>query len=181
MYEYFENEELRGLLKQEFPAGMRMVFVDGYLIRIEGESIDEVWVVCQPEEDEFLWRKGYLDDMVQAMELITDFWNIAIETAERSIPLNIADPRVIPPETLKRKGRRVGEFLWAKKEAFGTFREAVHQIKAAEFDPNMTALAQVVLDTYREITGLVKAVFGASQSETARGKSGMPPRLSRIP
>lgn len=169
MFEYLDNDDDRAQLKSQYPRGLKITAVNGDIVKLESESMDEVWVPCKPDQDEGLWTQGYLNDMIQCADVVDDSINILVELLEKGIPLNLTDTSVIDPKILNQKGRRVGEFIAAMRRPGGTFKDSVHTLKAAEIDSNLPAIIDVFINLYRQgVTGLTPAVYGGGSYNTAR-------------
>lgn len=178
MYEYlFEPStdnggELYNLLKSQYPTGLLITRVGDIFVGLRHESIDEVWVECQPEEGDYLWREGYLNDMIECNKIINDMLSLGIEVVERSVPLNVADPKILDPQTVRSKGRKPAEFIFAKKNYTGSFKDAIHRLEVAKADPQIIQIATTILNIFREsVTGMHPSMFGGligGKRQTAR-------------
>ena len=110
-----------------------------------------------------------MHDMVQCNDLVNDFNSILIESAEKSVPIHLYNPRVIDTNALKTKGRTVGEFMPAKADFGGNLREAFADFQPAKIDPGMINYAGQLVDQHREITGILRPIFGGDEGrQTAR-------------
>ena len=89
---------------------------------------------------------------------------------EKGVPINLFDSSIIDPKSLKGKGKRVGEFMPApKRGGGGSYKDAIHTIKAAEIDSALSSVIDVFVSLYRQnVTGLTPAVYGGGSYNTAR-------------
>lgn len=173
-YEYINLQDridpVRDHIKAAYPRGLKLTYVGDILVKIEHESIDEVWAAETPDVSDYLWCAPYMDDMIQCNDSINDAHNINAEALEKSVPLHLVNPRAVDPDAINRKGHLVGEFLPAKSGFTGPLREAIADFSAAKVDPGILNYSATVLDQFRSITGILPAIFGGDEGrrQTAR-------------
>jgi hypothetical protein len=168
MFEHITDESQRNALKHHFPNGLKITAVDGFIVQLEPERIDDSWAACKPTASEQLWQSGYMDDMIQCNDIVDDFLTLVVELVMRSVPLNIANPKHINKEAIKKKGRNVAEFIWTRGDTPAKLNEIVHTLQLAKVDPQIMSLVDAFVDIYRQITGITPPIFGGGAYKTAR-------------
>lgn len=171
MYEYIVDEEVREFFKTNYPEGSRHVSVNGFLLRVVPERMDDVWAVMVPEEHETMWPSPYMDESIQFNEQISTALNIAVSAAERSVAFNLYDPNVIDGRVANRLGRRFAEWLPANPGSAGNLKEGIRQINPSEMRPEHLQLAQVLREFDRDISGITEILFGGGPPHATLGEA----------
>ncbi len=165
-----EGQEIYEELRTNFPEGAKVTMVQNTLVRIEHERKDEVWTAIKPRASEYLFADPLGDDFIGPQDVINDMFNIMVETAERSNPITLIDPMIIDIEAVRRQRSTPGEFLPVRPGYGKSMRESMHTPPTAKMEPGVTQVGGMALESGQQITGVVPALFGASdgKEQTAR-------------
>lgn len=177
MFELIDQEKaespLRNAFKDRFPMGIKITAIGNVLVQVEHECLDEVWTAISPEEGESMYTDPYLDTMIQGDDKTNTLMNIAQESAEKSVPITIADPQVLDPRSVKRFGRNVAEVLFSAAGKGPQFGNAFFKLQHTEARPDLMQLASDELTIQREISGLTPPVVGLGGPYQTLGEAEM--------
>lgn len=175
MFGLIADDEARKTAFDMFPTGMKVTLIGGKVVRLERESIDEVWAICRPEPGEHIYSTPLAWDHVQTQDIINALLNIAVETAERAVPWLMADPSVVDFQQLRSRARRPAEVVPVVPGQGRTLREAVKEAPVAQPSPFLTQLQSQLIETVRDIAGVQRTVWGGDVrgNMTARQYEGM--------
>lgn len=169
MFKYLmkdDDKALAGLMKKQFPRGAKMVFVNGTLVQIEAERLDEVWAAVKSETSEYLWSDAIFNDYVQIADVANDLANISIQLGETSVQAILYDPNVLDKRKIN-NGWGVNEFIPTNP---GTLTDkSFYKIPVSEPSSVILQFIKELIATAREIIGLLPAIWGgdAVANETA--------------
>lgn len=155
-------------LKQKFPRGMKLTFVNRKLVMVEHERLDEVWAAVKPETSEYIYADPIFNDYIQGADIMNDGWNILIQLMETSIPFTIYDPNVLDKNKI-RKGFQPNEFVPALPGMGSSLGNSFYKGPVSDVKPEIIQFMKEVAGTLREIIGLLPPVWGAEgvPNETA--------------
>jgi hypothetical protein len=177
MFELIEWEKpqspLRDAFKDRFPMGVKITAIGNVLCQVEHECLDEVWTAISPEEGESMYTDPYLDTMIEGDDKTNMLMNIASESAEKSVPITIADPQIIDPRSVKRIGRNIAEMLFSNPGKGAQFAHGFYKLQHTEPRPDLMQLAREELDIQRSISGLTDPVVGLGGPYQTLGEAEM--------
>lgn len=160
----------RDKLYEQFPHGLKATCVQGKLIKLEPEKLDEVWTAIKPRASEYLYADPLCEDYIGPQDVYNDMYNILVESAERSIPFTLYDPRILDHEMLK-KHRATPLEMVPTLPGFGSdLRSAMFTPQTAEVQPEVARVMEGVKAGGRELIGVLPAMFGGDdgRDQTAR-------------
>lgn len=171
MYAYLAKTGLQGNdaktaiqeFQQKFPRGLKLTFANNHLVDVEHERLDEVWAAVKPETSEYIYADPIFNDYIQGADIMNDAWNINLQLLETSIPATIYDPNVLDPKKI-RGGFQPNEFIPAIQGAGARFTEAFFRIPTSDPKPEIVNFQKVVVDSLREIVGLLPAIWGGDDN-----------------
>jgi len=174
MFELVQDEQVRGLLYEHFPEGLKVTRVKDKILKLEPERLDEVWATCNPETSDFLYCDPMSLDHIEVQDIVNTILNIGVETLERAIPWMLGDPTVIDFEQLRSRARRPAEVVPTVPGASGALREAMREAPVAKMSDQALPFAQAVHESVREVAGVTRMIFGgdSGQETTAREYEG---------
>lgn len=159
------EQEVRKALKENFPTGLKMTWVEDELVDLEEERLDRVWAVGKSDLSEKLYSDPYCKDFDSSQDEINDAHNMAEQMWERSLPVTAFDVSKIDLNEWKRFGFP-SELLPVTP---GTVLDNIMKpLQMAKPDPQMGEWIDNVREHAAEIIGMQRAMFGASlPNETA--------------
>jgi hypothetical protein len=155
-----EGQAIREQLLQAYPDGVKVTAVNGKIVDLQHECLDEVWTAIKPQASEYLYADPLCQDYLGPQDIINDMFNLYVESAERSIPFTLYDPQVLDPEMIARHRATPLELVPAKPGVGGSLREGVHTPEVAKVNPESMNLMSLAKDVGRENAGIQPALFG---------------------
>lgn len=168
MYELTEDQ-IREVLGQNFPDGLRATCVRGKLVALENRKIGNFWQECTPEPTERIMGNPLGDDWAMAQDVSTALLNQQYETVIRSNEPGFADSTRVDLDAYQRRRSTPGNLIPAMKPAGGRIEDLFYRPPSLEFSEQIPVFAGGVLQTARENSGLTEAIWGGDTSDpTAR-------------
>jgi len=160
-------------LHRMYPSGAKITIIGDTVIRCEDENLDDVWAEIPPESSSTMWPKPYMDDMIDCQNRVNDLYEIVQESMERSLPITIADPKILRPDKVKKLQGTYGNIVWSEPSALGDYSKHFYQFRTTEVRPEMLEIGNVVHHAYREVTGILPEIFGGGTKHQTFGEAQM--------
>lgn len=160
MYEIIEEEDKRSSLYERFPSGLKVTLVDGKIIALDEETIDDHWSYCPSETSDTIYTDAVCLDMIDVQDAMNDALTIGMETFLRGLPLTIISPDIIDPNTLQNRPTGPADMVVAKKGSGSRLEDGVVTVKTAQFPDNFSPFVQMFQSEAREATGVRPEIFG---------------------
>jgi hypothetical protein len=158
-----EENEFRDLLRQNFSTGVRVTMVQGEIVDLKEEKLDELWSVVQPETGETINIDPIGQDMVPVQLLKNHTINIGAETIERGVPVTLADPRVIDFNQWNRKSAMPAEVIPALPAVGDSLGDSMFSLPAAQFSNQMMPWIDGVVSENTTILGIQPEIWGGGE------------------
>lgn len=169
MYELVSNDERRKMFYDNFPTGVKITQVQGEIIALDEEKLDELWSAVKPETSETLNGDAIGQDMVSTQILTNHGINIGAETIERGIPMTLADPRVFNMEQWNRRPSTPCEIFPALPAVGDNLSESFFALPPARFSDQMMPFIAGVESGSQTVCGIQPEIFGGGDpAPTAR-------------
>lgn len=169
MYELLSNDAVRKQLATEFPDGVRVTMVQGEIVDLAHEVLDDVWAMCKPGVSEYMFADPVCRDYMGIQDLVNDMYNLTVETMERSIPFMLVDPQLLDLQQMAKRSHYPGEFVPAKPGVGSRLADGIQKAPTADVKPEIVQFMNNTHETGRELIGILPAIFGGgSGDQTAR-------------
>jgi hypothetical protein len=162
MYNLILDEPRRKLLEENFKTGAKLTIVLGEIVDIEEERIQDHWTYAKPDVSEYLYADPICADLIGLQDITNDMHNIAVETAERSIPWFLFDPQVLDPVQMRKHALLPGEGVPAKAGVGQQLSNSIWKAPVSELNAQIGTWTEGLWATGREISGAIPAVFGGA-------------------
>lgn len=163
MYHY-ADKDLKALLFEKYPTGLRLVLVNGKYVEGIEEKAEDVWRVCKTGTDDRIMGDPICHDLIPINEIINNFFNLMIETVLRGIPKTVVDPRLVDRQAIMSNSANPAEVLFAKSGLGGQdLNKMFAVLPTAKFGPEMMELATQFRQYSRELDGVLEAAFGGGE------------------
>lgn len=172
MYEFFPDKDIRDLLYEKFPDGLKISKVGGIIVRIENEAVGSVWGCVPPFPGNTIYQDPVCWGILGNQDIINFLANIAVAREERGLPTAIVQAGLIDTEALASRRYLPNEVLEAVPSFGGSLREAMVSLPTPNKDDGAGAsLHAMVMDNTQTLLGLPPTVWGGqSQQETLGGR-----------
>lgn len=162
MYELLPKA-IREQCRQQFPSGMKIVFVGDTLVEIVEEKIDDHWAVCKSGMSEYIMGDPLCADAIDIQKALNDFFNLAIETVLRAIPRSIADRSLLDWNAFQNADALPAEVIPTAQPQVGDLSRMIGKLPTAEFSPQLTALAEMLRAYGQDISGIRPEIYGGGE------------------
>lgn len=171
MYEYVTSEDKRKILYDKFPDGIKAHLVQGNLVKIENESLADVWTAIVPEPGDAIYHDPQAWGILGQQDQINDAENIGMAYLERGLPTHIVDVDVLDPDQLNGSQFMPNEVIGAKPGAGARLDSAIKTLGHTPFPEDLAAFIGSVESHVQNYTGLLPPVFGGGERQpTAEGQ-----------
>jgi hypothetical protein len=169
MYQMLSDTAQIAALAAKYPNGLKVTMVQGEVVEMAAERLDEVWASCKPDTSEYIFADAVCKDYMGIQDIINDLYNLVVETMERAIPFMIADPLVLDVLQLEKQRGKPGQIIPAKAGVGSSLQDSIFKAPTATVDPQVFQWLQSVHEAGREMVGVLPAIFGGGEpASTAR-------------
>lgn len=169
MYETISEENVRKMMKENFPRGCRIISVKGRVVDLEDREIYGHWQECQPEPTKRIMCEPLGDDWIITQDILNNTLNQANETIERSNEPGFADPTRVDLDAWQRRRDTPGDLIPALRPPGGTLADLIFRPPAVQFSEQIPQFREQVEAASQQITGLLEIIWGGDTSDpTAR-------------
>ena len=164
-YEYVESEDLRKILYEQYPDGLKVSSVEGHPLKFENEAAAEVWSQIEPEPGEFAYHDPMCWGVLGHQDIVNDVVNIEVARQERGLPTAIADPDIINVEAINNRPYLPQEVIEAKAGAGGRLDDAIKVLPTPQGESKSGDLLSLVDNNIQQHTGLLPSVWGGGERQ----------------
>jgi len=162
MYHY-ASAELKKILQEGYPNGARVVHINGNFVEGVPEALAEVWIACKTGTDDRILSDPICHDLIPVNTITNDFFGLAIEVVQRSIPKTIVNPRLIDRKAVQNNGANAYEILFANAGLSEDLGKMMAKLPQASFSEQMIELSNLFREYSREMDGVLEAAFGGGE------------------
>lgn len=168
--ELVEDKEIRTLLQQNFPKGLRITFVRGKIVDMKEEKLTDRWQECKPEPAKRIMADPLGNDWIQAQDIITNILNQCSETIDRSNEPGFGDPTRIDFDAYQNRRSQPGDLFPALRPAGGSLSDIIYRPEPVRFSDQIAPFDQGVEGRAKNVSGLEDPIWGGGDAEepTAR-------------
>ena len=180
-----EKQNLAKLLKDRFKRGVRVTLVNGEVMDLFEESIDDVWAECKPTVSKYLFCDPLCHDTIPIQELINRTGNIGVATLLRGLPALLVESELFDRETYRTREAISGELFPVKRRTGQRLEDSIAQVPQARFSDQQMPFMAGIRQMSRENNGISEQLAGggpagmtAHEAEIRKQQSLMQLRLS---
>ena len=168
-YEMVDEADMRKLLQENFPEGLRITAVRGRIVDLEARNIYDHWQECQPEPTKRIMADPLGDDWTVAQDILNNILNQCNETVERANEPGFADPTRVDLDAWQRRRSNPTDLIPALRPAGGTLADLIYRPQPVEFSNQAMPFRDKVEQTGQQISGELEVIWGGDTSDpTAR-------------
>ena len=154
------DDDLVNQMKQQFPEGMRAVYINDVLAEVNAENMDELWTVSVDPILDRIHGQPLANSIVPVQEMTNELFQLTIETIRYGIPETFVDSSVLDFQKYREMEVSPGSLYPVKAPAGGNIGAAFYTNKAAmlsrehkEFADDLQVAGQFVLGTVPSVYG----------------------------
>lgn len=169
MFEMVDEKDIRQVLKDNYPQGLRITTVKGVIVDLENRKLDDHWQECQPEPSKRIMADPLGDDWVVTQDILNNALNNMNETIERNNEPGFADPTRVDLDAWQRRRSQPGDLIPALRPAGGTLADLIYRPPPLSYNEQVPAFKAATEQTAQQISGLLEVIWGGDTSDpTAR-------------
>lgn len=162
-----QSIKVRDWFKQNFPTGCKLTRVGRWIVDIKPETLSWHWSVGVPMISKTINCDPISLDFLQIQDAVNSVDNLFQENMERNIPITLVNANLINTDALRNRPGIPGELFEVEGDSLGEMKNALYNLPTAQLDGQNFGYRNQILEAGREITGVTKAIFGASNASTA--------------
>lgn len=165
------SRKLADILTEQFPDGLRIAVVNGKIVEVSEERMDEVWTACRTGLDKRILSDPWGADMIPIQDDENDFRNMAKEIILRSIPKTFVASNLIDRTKISDNDPEIAEVIQVKIAAGEDIRRMMGEMPMARMSDALVPYMNNARERGREISNVTEALFGGGDpSQTYRGE-----------
>lgn len=186
MYDMLEVESAAGKqlaeqLRTDYPDGAKLVMVNGFVLRIESESMHDVWFECPSEVGHSLDEPALGDETARMNRAIDDMFNNLQEVAEEGNPITWYNPEMIDPVALSTHNSAPVNYMPVIPGPGGDIKKGLYTSDPIEMSPAAIQLLEVAKMSMRENSGITPALSGSETKQQTLGEAEINRNMALLP
>lgn len=167
--ELIEDKEARQMLQQNFPDGVRLIYVKGKLMDMKAEKLSEHWHDCRPEPAPRIMTDALGDEWTQTTDIANNTMNQMEENVSRSnLPLFV-NANKFDMDAWGNRFNKPGDTFPMIPRAGKSLGDEMFQPSPMQFSEQIPAFRANVIEDTKNNTGMIDAIFGGGEPDpTAR-------------
>jgi hypothetical protein len=166
-----EARKLSEVLEEQYPDGIKVVMVNGRIVDITHERMDDVWAVCKTGMGDRILSDPWGAGVIPIQDDENDFRNMAKEIILRSIPKTFVDSSLINRTEITENDPEIAEVILTKIGIGQDMSKMMGQLPMARMPDQLVPYANNMRERGREIGNVTEALYGGGQpSPTYRGE-----------
>ena len=168
-------------LQANYPNGAKITAINGYPIRIEPESLHEVWFECPSEVGHSLDEPALGDETARLNRYIDDLFNTQLEVAEKGNPFTLYDPQRIDPLAIQTHASNPVDFIPVATAAGGNLRDGIWTSTPVEIPEAAVRVMDAAKFSMRENSGVTPALSGSETKQQTLGEAEINRNMALLP
>lgn len=168
-------------LRAEHPDGVKIVMINGFVIREESESLHDVWFECPCEVGHSLDEPALGDETRRLNRAIDDMFNAMQEVGEKGNPITFYDPQVIDPDAIASHSSHPIDYLPVMPGQGGNIKSNIYTSDPIELSPACIQLMEVAKMSMRENSGITPALSGSETKQQTLGEAEINRNMALLP
>jgi hypothetical protein len=170
MFEILEDEEKRNELKEKFPKGCYVIFVNDEFAQAFDEELDEHWTLTLHPLSDKIYADPLLKFALPIQRMVDDVTNLTLQTIKFGIPLVFADPTYFNFTKFGQTQALPGALYEMKSAPGKSINDNFGSVKTASLSREVDTFADRLSGYGQFVTGAMPAIFGGA-SEGTLGQS----------
>jgi hypothetical protein len=158
-----QSVSLAEQLYEQFPDGLKITLVNGRVVDVAHERIDEVWSVCKVAKGGSIIREPLGAGVAPIQRDVNNFFNMAKEIILRTIVKTAINAQAFDREALKENDAIIYEYVPVETGPGQKIGDLMQAFPTANMPDGLERILQAMLNVRREIGGVTEALFGGGQ------------------
>ncbi len=166
-----KKRRLSDVLEDQFPDGLRIALVNGEVVEVAHERMDDVWSVCKTGKGDRILSEPWGNNLVPIQDDLNDFFNMAKEIILRSIPKTFVDASLIDQKTIEDNDPEIAEVIRVKMQAGMPMAQRMAEMPLSRMPDQLIPFAGFMRNVSREVGQVNEALSGGgAPAPTYRGE-----------
>lgn len=167
-FNYLTKEEAKEM-KELFPDGAKVVFIDDNFADAENESLDDCWTLTFNPLSDFIHFDPLGILLVSIQEITNDLISLTLQTIEHGIPQTFVDSAVVNTKAYEDTEVVPGGIYPGTPRSGQRMSDAFHEVKTAALSAEVLPFGQSIQTMGQLVSGALPSLFGGQLegSETA--------------
>ena len=158
-------------LKQQYPDGMKVTYVNNEMVEVDESSLDEHWLITSDPLSEYLIGQPLGKNLIPIQEMTDDITDLTMQTIEHGIPILFADPTSIDMKAIQERSNDPGTVVPAKAPGNKKLNEVFHSSDKATLSREVSAFNEYLNYAGQFVSGDFPSVHGGSLEGGSRTAS----------
>jgi len=154
------KQKLCDLMKDIYPKGCRLDFVNGDLVDIKDEDLFDCWEICKPTVSSKLMSDALCTDEIPAQDITNNTVNMQEEAVMKQLPALLVSNEIMDRESLENRPPNAADFIWTKPGGGVRLQDQVYPFPVATISPDVTNLQNSQREMGRELVGVNRSIYG---------------------
>jgi hypothetical protein len=168
----FGVKRLRDVLKDQFPDGLMIALVNGQVVAVRHEKLDDHWSVCKTGKGETILEGAWGNSTIVIQDNLNRLGNMGMEIILRTITKVMIDSSLIDREKLSDPDNNIAEALFVDTKGGGVeLRKMMAEFPQAKMPEALVPFFTMLRQLARDINGVTESLAGAgSPAQTYRAE-----------
>jgi hypothetical protein len=158
-------------LKEKFPDGCKVVFINEQFAEACNESLDDHWTLTYNPLSEFIHFDPLGLLLTSIQEITNDLVSLTVQTIEQGIPQTFVDPTVVNLKAYREAEVMPGAIYGAKPKSGKALSDSFYEVKTAQLSQEVGPFATQIQEMGQLVSGAMPSLFGGSQANSSRTAS----------
>lgn len=166
-FNVLDEESAKGL-KERFPDGCKVVFVNMEFAEAKNANLDDEWTLTHNPLSQYLHFNPLGTLLTSVQEITNDIISLTLQTIEHGIPQTFADPQVLNFAQYAQTEATPGGIFPAKPKAGQRIGDAFYEVKTATLSGEVLPFGNKMQELGQFVSGALPSLWGGAQDSSSR-------------
>lgn len=159
-FNYCKNEDDVEKLKELYPFGVKVVYVNENFCEACPENLDDHWTLTHNPLSDYLHHDPLGRVLVPIQEVTNDLVSLVLQTIEHGISQVFVDPGVVDFKEYAEKEVSPGSIIPAIPKSGKSLNDSFFQVKTAQLSGEILPFGQKIQEFGQLVSGALPSLFG---------------------
>ncbi len=170
-YHYLTEKECIDELKEKYPDGCKVIFVNDEFCEAFNESLDDCWTCIKNPLSDYLHFQPPGQLLTSVQDITNEIISLTLQTVEHGITQTFVDPGVVNLKQYQETEVRPGALFPATPKSGKSLSDAFHEIKTANLSSEVLPFGQEIQQLGQLSSGALPSLFGGAQPNSSKTAS----------
>jgi hypothetical protein len=162
------NPEDATKLKDKYPLGAKVVFVDELFAEACECELDKNWTLTHNPLSDYLQHDPLGNTLVSIQEITNNMISLILQTIEHGIPQTFADPSVLNFNQYNQTEATPGMIFPAKAPIGKSINDGFYEVKTALLSGEVEPFMQRIQEAGQFVSGALPSLFGGAAPNSSK-------------